>query len=47
MIEGREWPAPKNVVLEPALVVRASTTGSQALQSKSPAKTKKRVRPRK
>lgn len=26
MIEGREWPAPERVILEPALVVRASTT---------------------
>ena len=38
MIEGREWPAPAKVILEPALVVRASTTGALATARKSPAK---------
>jgi LacI family transcriptional regulator len=30
MIEGREWPPPAKVILEPTLVVRASTTGAPA-----------------
>jgi LacI family transcriptional regulator len=38
MIEGREWPAPAKVILEPTLVVRASTTGASATAKKSPAK---------
>ena len=28
MVEGREWPTPKRVMLEPTLVVRASTIGA-------------------
>ena len=42
MIEGREWPAPTKVILEPALVVRASTMGPAAA-AKSPGKTAKKV----
>jgi LacI family transcriptional regulator len=38
MIEGREWPPPAKVILEPALVVRASTTGASSTARKSPAK---------
>lgn len=30
MIERREWPAPAKVILDPTLVVRASTTGAPA-----------------
>jgi LacI family transcriptional regulator len=44
MVEGREWPAPENVILEPTLVVRASTTGAPAKSAKP---AKKTVRPRK
>lgn len=43
MIEGREWPEPKNVVLEPALVVRASTAGGETARRKSPAKATKKT----
>jgi LacI family transcriptional regulator len=35
IIEGREWPEPTQVVLEPTLIVRASTTGGQAAHAKS------------
>jgi LacI family transcriptional regulator len=38
MIEGREWPAPAKVILEPALVIRASTSGSPATPSAKTAK---------
>ena len=38
MIEGREWPMPERVILEPALVVRASTTGGAAKPQKTAAK---------
>jgi LacI family transcriptional regulator len=48
MIEGREWPAPEKVILEPALVIRASTTGGRAASANSAATTpKKAARPRK
>jgi LacI family transcriptional regulator len=48
MIEGREWPAPAKVILEPTLVVRASTTGASATAKKSPAKTaRKTAKPQK
>lgn len=30
MVEGREWPAAQSVILEPELVIRASTTGTPA-----------------
>ena len=43
MIEGREWPEPKNVVLEPALVVRASTAGSETRGTRPPAKAAKKT----
>ncbi len=33
MVEGQEWPAPESVILEPALVVRASTTGAKPARS--------------
>jgi LacI family transcriptional regulator len=42
MIEGREWPAPAKVILEPALVVRASTVGP-APAAKPPGKAAKRA----
>jgi LacI family transcriptional regulator len=38
MIEGREWPAPAKVILEPALVIRASTAGGPAASSAKTAK---------
>jgi LacI family transcriptional regulator len=38
MIEGREWPAPAKVILEPALVIRASSAGSPATSSAKTAK---------
>jgi LacI family transcriptional regulator len=48
MIEGREWPAPAKVILEPTLVVRASTIGASATAKKSPAKTvRKTAKPQK
>jgi LacI family transcriptional regulator len=43
MIEGREWPPPAKVILEPTLVVRASTTGASATAKKSPAKTARKT----
>jgi LacI family transcriptional regulator, galactose operon repressor len=43
MIEGREWPAPSKVILEPALVVRASTTGGQAESAKVTGKARKKA----
>jgi LacI family transcriptional regulator len=43
MIEGREWPAPSKVILEPALVVRASTTGGQTESAKVAGKTRKKA----
>jgi LacI family transcriptional regulator len=42
MIEGREWPAPAKVILEPALVIRASTT-SAATASKAASKPAKKA----
>lgn len=42
MIEGREWPAPAKVILEPALVVRASTMGP-APAAKPPGKAVKKA----
>jgi LacI family transcriptional regulator len=41
MIEGTEWPAPEKVIIESALVVRASTGGGQATAAKSSGKTRK------
>jgi LacI family transcriptional regulator len=43
MIEGREWPAPAKVILEPTLVVRASTAGSAATSAKATGKTAKKA----
>jgi hypothetical protein len=43
MIEGREWPAPEKVILEPALVVRASTTGGPAGSAKPSGKTPRKT----
>jgi LacI family transcriptional regulator len=41
MIEGREWPPPAKVILEPTLVVRASTTGAPAKPKASAMPTRK------
>lgn len=43
MIEGREQPTPENIILEPELIVRASTT-TQTARAKTPAKVKKAAR---
>ena len=43
MIEGREWPAPEKVILEPALVIRASTTGGTVAHAKPAAKSAKKT----
>jgi LacI family transcriptional regulator len=43
LIEGREWPPPEKVILEPALVVRASTTGRPAGSTNPSGKTPKKV----
>ena len=43
IIEGREWPEPTKVVLEPTLIVRASTAGGPPASSKAPAKTAKKT----
>jgi LacI family transcriptional regulator len=43
MIEGREWPPPAKVILEPTLVVRASTTGASPTAKKSPAKAARKT----
>jgi LacI family transcriptional regulator len=42
MIEGREWPAPAKVILEPGLVIRASTTGGPATPAKASGKAAKK-----
>ena len=48
MIEGREWPAPEKVILEPTLVIRASTTGAPATSTKlSGMPAKKAAKPHK
>jgi LacI family transcriptional regulator len=48
MIEGREWPVPEKVILEPTLVVRASTTGAPATSTKVSEKpVKKAAKPHK
>ena len=41
MVEGQEWTAPENVILEPALVIRAST--AVAKTAKTPAKAGKKA----
>jgi LacI family transcriptional regulator len=38
MIEGREWPPPAKVILEPTLIVRASTTGAAGKAAAKPAR---------
>jgi LacI family transcriptional regulator len=46
MIEGREWPAPEKVILEPTLVVRASTTGGKDTAEMPSGKSKKAAKAR-
>jgi LacI family transcriptional regulator len=47
MIEGREWPAPEKVILEPTLVIRASTTGGSWTSETLPGKPTKAAKPHK
>jgi LacI family transcriptional regulator, galactose operon repressor len=47
MIEGREWPAPAKIILDPTLVVRASTTGAPAEAKASAKPVRKTAKPQK
>jgi LacI family transcriptional regulator len=43
MMAGHEWLEPKKIILEPTLVVRASTAGNSTIRAKLAPKTKKKA----